>query len=467
MTGLVRDSRFYRTFFRLTAVIALQNLIYFSVNLADNIMLGSYDEGALAGAALVGQVHYLLQMIAVNGIGAGALVMVSQYWGKRDTEAIRRIFSIAAKFSVGFGLLFFFFTFLWPDTILFLLTNDPAVREAGVSYLHFVSFSFLAFPLQSALVMALRGVETTVIGPVICLCSLAMKIVLNYTLIFGNFGAPELGIVGAGISTLVSRFAELIVLLIYLKRFDKKLKISFHRWLLPDGAYLGDFFKTAIPLIASGASWGVGIIMQSVILGHMSSAAVAANSISTVMQQITTVFAFASCHSSSVMIGKIIGEGRMDLIRPYSRTFQLLFIANGIVTGLLVFLLRDFILGFYQLSASTHELARGFMTVLSATLLFTCYEYPVQNGIVAGGGDTKYPFFVDTLFIWLFTIPFSALSAFVWQFPPLVTFLFLKGDQILKCIPNTIKVNRYRWVRVLTRTSPCSGPSSQPPEDTL
>jgi Na+-driven multidrug efflux pump len=203
-------------------------------------------------------------------------------------------------------------------------------------------------------------------------------------------------------------------------------------------------------------------MMQSVILGHMSASTVAANSIATVMQQIVTVFAFAAGNTSSVMIGKIIGEGKLDLVKPYARTFQLLFILNGIVCGLAIFLLRDFLLSFYSIPPETSLLARNFMTVISISILFTCYEYPVQNGIVAGGGDTKYPFIVDTTFIWLVTLPFSAQSAFVWHFPPLVTFCFLKADQLLKCIPNSIKVNRYRWVRVLTRPDPCTAQEQLP-----
>ena len=96
-------------------------------------------------------------------------------------------------------------------------------------------------------------------------------------------------------------------------------------------------------------------------------------------------------------------------------------------------------------------MAVDFMTVLSVASIGSCYEYPVEGGIIAGGGSTKYAAVVDNLFMWLFTIPSAALSAFVFQFPPVVTFCFLKADQLLKCIPNAIVCNRYRWVRTLTR----------------
>ena len=123
----------------------------------------------------------------------------------------------------------------------------------------------------------------------------------------------------------------------------------------------------------------------------------------------------------------------------------------GIASATLLFLLRHWIIGFYTVSDETRELALQFLTVLSVATLGSCYEWPVEGGIIAGGGHTKYPAIVDNLFMWLFTIPTAALSAFVFRWPPLVTFCFLKADQILKCIPNAIVCNRFRWVRELTR----------------
>jgi len=448
---LVRDKIFYKTCFALTLMLAAQNLLSFGVNLADNIMLGRYNETSLAAAAIVNQIQFLLQMISVGGIGTGALAMVSQYWGKGETEPIRNIMSLAAKFAMVAGLVFFAVTFFFPYQVLSLLTNHEAVKAEGVVYLRIICFTYLTYPLQSTLVMSMRGVRTVSIGPIVSTISLITSATLNYMLIFGNWGAPEMGIKGAAIGSLIARILELIIVLIYVRCVDKKLRMRLLSLFKPVVGYLRDFSRTAFPVIASGASWGIGVSMQIVILGRLGETVIAANSIATVVFQVLTVYAYGACSSSSVMMGNAVGSGKMELIRPYTRTFQLLFIFNGLLTGLVLFLIRDRILSLYILTPETKALARNFMAALSVVTIFSSYEYPVQCGIILGGGNTRYAFIIDTLMIWLVVLPFSALSAFVWRLPPLITFFFLKIDQFLKCIPNSIVVNRYKWVRVLTR----------------
>lgn len=447
---LVHDKQFYKTFLTLTLFISLQQLITFSVNLADNLMLGAYSETALSGAALVNQIQYLLQTI-ISGFSSGVVVLGSQYWGKKDVGPIRRILSLGFLCSIVVGVIFCLVTALLPRQVLGLLTNDPAVIEQGVIYLSVMCFTYILFSLSNSIVMSLRAVEVTIIGPVVSLTTLCINASLNYCLIFGNFGFPELGILGAAIATCTSRVVELIIVLVYLLVVDKRLRMKFRDLLRPDFFYLKDYILITIPIVGSSGFWGLAMVVQTAILGHMSAAAIAANSVASTVFQIASVVAMCSANSSAVVMGKTIGEGRTDKIKPYSRTLQVLYLAIGVLSGLVLFFLKDLILGLYVLSPETYQLADSFILVLCITLVGTAYEFPVSAGIILGGGDTKYAFIVDTLFMWCFTLPFSALSAFVWNFPPLITFIFLKSDQILKCIPNAIKCNRYKWVRELTR----------------
>ena len=450
-TLIVRDRRFYTGFISLTAMIAVQNLLAFGVNLADNMMLGRYSETSIAAASLVNQLQYLLQMVSVNGIGTGALALVSQYWGKGEIEPIRRIISLMIKFAAVTGLLFCGLTSLWPREVIGFMSNQPAIVEEGVIYLRLMSFTYLTFPLQSALIMSLRGVRTVRIGPVISAISLLINIALNYVFIYGNLGAPELGIRGAAAATLTARIIELVITLVYVRLIDKKLRLRLISFIKPDAYYLGDFSKAAFPVIGSATSWGLGTIMQTAILGHLTETVIAANSIAVVVHQVIGVFALGANWSSGVIIGNIVGAGQVELVRPYTRTLQMLYIINGLLTALALFLMRDLVIGFYILTPETEEMARLFITVLCITVVGTAYLFPVESGIILGGGNTRYAFKVDTIFTWLWVLPASALSAFVFRFPPLVTFILIKSDQILKCIPNAIVVNRYRWIRNLTR----------------
>ena len=449
----VREKQFYTTFLKLSGIMAAQNLLAFGVNLADNIMLGRYSETTLAAAAMVNQIQYLLQMICMAGIGAGALVMVSQYWGKGEIEPIHRIISLAIKFAAAVGLLFFAVAFIVPGGVISIFTSDATVKPEGVAYLRIICFTYLLFPLESVLVTSIRGARIVLIGTILSVISLLINVTLNYMLIFGHWGAPEMGIRGAATATLIARLIELAILLVYIRFFEKKLKLRLSKFFKPDAYYLSDFIKVALPVMLSGVSWGIGMMLQVVILGHMSKGIVAANSVAATVYQVITSYSFGQVSSSNVIIGNAVGAGRMDQIKPYSRTLQLLYVLSGIVTGLILLLIRDLVLSVYVLEPETWELTRTFITLLTIIVVFASYQYPAASGIVLGGGNTRYPVIVETSFIWLCVLPLSALSAFVWKLSPVITFLFLKSDQFLKCIPNGIVVNRYKWVRVLTRDS--------------
>ncbi|MBR6653840.1 MAG: MATE family efflux transporter [Oscillospiraceae bacterium] len=445
-----RDKSFYRTFFPLLAVITLQQLAALAVNLVDNLMLGRYTELALSGATLVNQLQFVLQQL-IAGIGMGVSVLGSQYWGKQEISPIRRISSVGLKFSVVLGLIFLLVTSFAPEFSLRLFTNDRTVIAEGMRYLDIMRWTYLIFAISNVLMYSLQSVETAFIGTVMSISTIIINVCLNYCFIFGNFGAPELGIRGAAIATLTSRSVELVIILVYIFFIDKKLKFRPRHLINLDFAYLKDFTKAALPVMVSGGLWGVAQGAQTAILGHMSATVIAANSIASVIFQIFVVVGMSSANASSVTMGKTVGEGKLDKVRSYSRTTQLIFLVIGVVAAIAMFSCRNAIVSLYAVSEETKALAKSFLVVMSITTIGTCYEYPVEGGIIAGGGDPKYQAIVDTLFMWLFTIPVSAVAAFVFHAPPIVVFCLLKADQLLKCIPNAIVCNRYKWVKQLTR----------------
>ena len=381
----------------------------------------------------------------------GIVVLASQYWGQKRTEPIKKIISIGMKLGFLLGLIFFLLAMFLPRPVLSLFTSDQAVIEEGMRYLRIIGWTYFIFTVSNSLMYSLQSVETAMVGTVMSLSTIVINMCLNYVLIYGNFGAPELGIEGAAIATLVSRIVELIIILVYVLYIDKKLKMKLRDLLQFDFTYLRDYVRVATPIVLSALLWGVAQAAQSAILGHISASVIAANSIASTIFQIFAVFGFSCSNVASVTIGKTIGEGRLDMVRSYAKTLQAIFLLIGVSFGGLMFLLKDAIVDIYTVTEETKQLSVHFLTVLSVTTIGTCYEFPVESGIIAGGGNTKYAAWMDNLFMWLFTIPSAFLSAFVFRFPPVVTFCFLKADQLLKCIPNSIVCNRFRWVRQLTK----------------
>ncbi len=447
---LVKDKTFYKNFFVITIALALQQLLSYCVNLADNVMLGAYSELSLSGSALVSQVHYILQLM-INGLGTGIVMIGSRYWGMKKTEPIRHFIGIGFKLSVALGALFTIATSAVPNTILSLFTSDAGVIAQGREYLKLMSWTFVLFPVSYCLMWGLRSVETTFVGPVLSAVSLVSNICLNYVFIFGNFGAPEMGIVGAALSTLISRSIEVMFMLFYVFLADKKLRLKLRDLLRFDFSNIKLYFEAALPVTLTLLTFALGVSAQTAILGHSSTAALAANSIMSIVWQITGVVGLTCGSASAIVIGKAIGEGKQAMIDAYSKTLQLMYIIIGIVSACTLFVLRNFILSFYDLTPETMVLARKMIIALCFIVFATCYQYPVSSGIILGGGNSRYSFIVDNIAMWAFALPIACVSAFVLGWPALVTFCILRSDQFVKALVNGYWVNKRNWYRQLIR----------------
>jgi len=448
VSSIIKDRTFYITFIKISAALALQQLVSYCVNLADNVMLGSYSEVAMSGSALVSQIHYILQLM-INGLGTGVVMIGSRYWGMGKPEPIRRFVGMGFKFAVALGALFTLASALIPDTILSLYTDDAAVLVQGREYLRLMKWTFVLFPVSYCLTWSLRSVETTFLGPLLSVVSLVCNICLNYVFIFGNFGAPEMGVEGAALATLISRVVEGAIALAYVLFKDKKLMLRPGDLMRPDFRDLKLYLGASLPVTCNLLIFALGSSAQTAILGHSSAAALAANSIMTIVWQITGVVGLTCGGASAIVIGKAIGEGNQTLIDSYSKTLQMLYVIIGAVSAGVLFSLRDIILGFYDLSPETMELARSMILALCFIVFATCYQYPVSSGIILGGGNSKYSFVVDSIAMWAFALPCAYISAFVLGWPPLVTFCLLRSDQFVKAFVNGYWVNKRNWYRQL------------------
>mgnify|MGYP000010072937 FL=1 len=197
--------------------------------------------------------------------------------------------------------------------------------------------------------------------------------------------------------------------------------------------------------------WGIAQGAQTAIIGRLGASAIAANSISTTVIQVLTVIIHGSANATGVMTGKWIGAGKIEELKRYAKRLQLVFLALGLVTGVTLYLVKDFILGFYAITPETKTMAVHFIIILCITTVGTGYQLNVLTGFVRGGGDTTFVLINDSIFMWLIVLPASALAAFVFHASPEVVFLCLKSDQILKCFVALVKVNRWKWIRVLTQ----------------
>lgn len=441
---------FYQSFFAMYVVLVLQNVISLSVNLADNLMLGSYSEIALSGVAAVNQIQFVYQQL-LTAIGDGVVILCSQYWGKKQTEPMRKIAATAMRTALAIAVILFALVSLFPGKAMSFFTTDAAIAQQGMTYIRTIRYTYVFFAVTMILLASMRSVETVNIAFYLSVSTLVINCCMNYTLIFGHFGAPQLGVTGAAIGTLTARIVECAAVIFYVWKKDKKLKLRLSDYLHRDRVLSRDYFRVSLPMMFVQSLWGLNNALQTAILGHMTSIAIAANSVASTLFLVVKSTAVGAASTASVIIGKAIGVGDMDVVRKYAVRLQKMFLVIGVASGILLFFLRIPILSLYDLAPETREMANAFLLILSVVCMTMSYQMPVNNGLIRGGGNPMFVVKMDLISIWGIVIPLSLIMAFVVKASPVVVVCCLNADQVFKCIPAFLEVNFGNWARKLTR----------------
>ena len=449
MAVFTKDRSFYRSLVTLAVPISLQNLVTFAVSFADNVMIGSLGDDAISGVYIGGQLQSVLQMF-VGGIEGAILILAAQYWGKKDTQSIRKVVSIGIKFALAVGLLSSLVAVLFPQWVIRAFTTEPGVIQEGAAYVQIVGFTYLFFSVSQVMIAAMRSVETARIGLYISCMALVINVCLNYVFIFGHFRFPAMGVRGAALATLVSRILEMCVGVGYVFFVDKKLRFGLKDLLHTDLQLLRDFIRYGLPVIGGQVVWAINSLANTKILGYYSAGVIAAASITGMLHNLVYVWMNGMSSAVGIITGKTVGAGQYEKMKEYSKTVQMIFLFVGLISGAAVFLARDGFISLYNASPEAQAYSRQFINVISVTIIGTCYQAACLFGLVKSGGDISFVFKNDTIFVFLVVIPSSLLAMWLGA-PPWVVFACLKCDQILKCFVAIVKINRYNWMKNLTR----------------
>ncbi|MFR8126075.1 MAG: MATE family efflux transporter [Acutalibacter sp.] len=449
MAVFTKDRSFYRSLVTLAVPISLQNLVTFAVSFADNVMIGSLGDDAISGVYIGGQLQSVLQMF-VGGIEGAILILAAQYWGKKDTQSIRKVVSIGIKFALAVGLLSSLVAVLFPQWVIRAFTTEPGVIQEGAAYVQIVGFTYLFFSVSQVMIAAMRSVETARIGLYISCMALVINVCLNYVFIFGHFGFPAMGVRGAALATLVSRILEMCVGVGYVFFVDKKLRFGLKDLLHTDRQLLRDFIRYGLPVIGGQVVWAINSLANTKILGYYSAGVIAAASITGMLHNLVYVWMNGMSSAVGIITGKTVGAGQYEKMKEYSKTVQMIFLFVGLISGAAVFLARDGFISLYNASPEAQAYSQQFINVISVTIIGTCYQAACLFGLVKSGGDISFVFKNDTIFVFLVVIPSSLLAMWLGA-PPWVVFACLKCDQILKCFVAIVKINRYNWMKNLTR----------------
>ena len=438
-TKTINWKQFYRNVFALVIPIAIQNLINVGVTATDVIMLG---EKVLSGASLAGQIQYIMTLI-FYGVTSGATVLTAQYWGKKDTRTIEKVLGMGLSAGLIVAVVFAGAALGMPETLMRIYTSDSEVIAEGVKYLRIVGFSYVFMAVTQVYLNIMRSIERVMVATFIYLISLLMNIVVNAVLIFGLFGFPVMGVRGAAIGTLCARAAETVMVLVYAIFRNKVVRIRLKDMVKIDKVLLKDFAVYSMPVVLNELMWGLGTSANTAVIGHLGSAAVAANSVAQVARQLATVVTFGISHATAIYLGKTIGEGKMELAKAYGKRFVWLSLILGILGGVLILISAPI--------ANANLALTGPAKNYLSFMFFVMSYFTVVVGVFRAGGDTKFGLIMDVSTMWGFSILLGAVAAFILHASVPVVYVILMSDELIK-VPITLKrYLTYKWLRDVTR----------------
>lgn len=448
--GLVREKQFYTSLVAISVPIALQNLISFGLSMMDTIMLGIFGETQISASSIANQPYFIFTLF-LFGLSSGACVLTAQYWGKKDMAAIGKILAISLKASIIFSAVFGIIVIAIPELVMSVYTPDKAVIEYGAKYLRIVGASYIFSAISTTYLYLQRSVESVKIPLLINFCSFLVNVFLNWILIFGKFGFPRLEIVGSAFATFAARGVELILAMIYGFCIDKKLTLNLKAFFQNDKLLLRDFIHYSSPVVINETLWGAGMSAQSIVIGHISSEAVAANSIAGVVQRLSMVLIMGFSNYTAVAVGKQIGAGDNKRAKEYADTMLKLSILVGLCACGMILILRKPFLSLYTVNETTFTYAYQIMTVYSVTTILNCMNNINIVGILRGGGDTKFAMYIDITFLWVLSLPAGAIAGLVLHLPLPAVIVCLMLDEAAKVIFGIVRFSSGKWLNNVTR----------------
>ena len=453
---LRREPGFYRHTWMLALPIILQNLITTSLGFVDTFMVGLLGQPELSAVTAANTPIFLVQII-IFGLLSGLSVLVSQYWGKHDTEAINRCMGIALYTGVSLAALIALALFLAPRQVMALVTDNALLIRLGAPYLRIVGISYVFNTASSVYVGVQRSTENPAMGLTVFTISMVLNTFLNYVLIFGKFGAPALGITGAALATLTARVVEFAVTFGYALR-DRRVPLAPAALLHPGTAFVGDFLKYSTPVLVNDSLWGLGTTLITAVIGHMaiSEEMLAAYAIMGNIEKFSTVACYGISGASAVIVGKRIGQGASkEEVYEVSWCMLLTVLVGLVVSASLAALLPTVFIPYlyplFHLEGLSLEIAATMCVVFVFMMPTKAFDITNISGVLRAGGDVRVSAVIDVGSVWLVALPITALSALVFEAPVALVCLGIQAEGLSKVPLGIWRLRSRKWINDVTR----------------
>ena len=448
MRNLWKDREFVCSLARLALPIAAQSLMLSAVGVADTLMLGALEQNAMAAVSLATKIQFVQKML-MSCFVAALVALGAQYWGRKDTRAMSRLFGIALRLNGFCAILFFVICEFFPEGIMLAFTNDPELIGIASGYLRIAAWSYLLTGLSQSYLALLKISEHASETAAISSVAVVINIVLNAVLIFGLLGAPRMGVRGAAAATLIARVIETgwaVGLSFRRGHIRPDLRDALHK----DPRLSRDYYRCMLPLLGAGMLWAVGYTAYSAFMGHIDQDAPAANSIASSVIELVCCLCNGLASGGGILVGNELGAGHLERGRLYGQRLVRLSYPVGLATSLVMLAMPPLLLRIVHLNETALGYLRAMMAVMAVYTIGRVVNTITINGVFTAGGGTLFDLYSLAVMMWGVALPLAALGTFVFHWPVWMIYACTCLDEVGKIPWVMAHYRKYKWVRDLT-----------------
>ena len=454
----IGDRAFYRRFLGVAIPIIIQSGITNFVSLLDNIMVGQVGTIPMSGVSIVNGLLFVFNL-CVFGASSGAGIFTAQFHGSEDHEGIRHTFRFKVLICLAIslaGMAIFSFGREWLIGLYLTGEGDAATAagamEYGLGYLSVMLWGLIPFALSNAYSSTLRETGETVVPMVGGIAAVFVNLVLNYVLIFGHFGAPEMGVEGAALATVISRYAELAIVGGWTHLHSKRVPFirGAYRSLYIPGKLLKSIVIKGMPLLVNEFFWSSGMAIMNQCYSTCGLDVVPAMNISSTLYNLGSVVYLSMGNAVGILMGQMLGAGSTkEDVRDSNRKLITASVLSGSVFGAVMAVFSGVFPQIYNTTDAVRSLATLLICINAAVMPFNSYTNATYFTL-RSGGQTLVTFLFDSCFVWACCVPVAfCLSRFT-AIGIIPLFAVCQALDLIKCIVGCIMIKRGSWIQNLT-----------------
>ncbi len=434
---------FLRNVIVLAVPVALQSMLQASFGVVDQVMIGQLGGVEVAAVGLAGKFTSIFNVV-VSAVGAVAGIMISQYIGQKNAAETRRSIIFNLRVCLILAALFTLIGAMAPRQIMSLYIDDAAAAEAAGRYLFIVSGTFFPTAVITILSTHLRCIEKAALPLYAGIASAAVNTGLNWILIFGNLGAPALGVTGAALATLISQLVYLLFILVMYLKYRERVKNTAaapFAW--------GQYLSMLLPLLVSEFMWVLGENVYAGIYGHLGTNASAAMTLTNPVQSLAIGALCGLSQAAAILIGKRLGDGDRENAYRESKKLLLYGLLGSVLLSVVIFCISPLYVCVFKEDADVRELTVQILTAYAAVMPFKVLNMIIGSGILRSGGKTTYVMVIDLMGTWVFGVPLGLLTAFVLHWPIPLVYFTLSLEECVRFAVSLVVFKRRRWMNRL------------------